>query len=87
MNLQTRIKKIEERARVSEFCACANDPRYPRTETVYYEDGKPATDPQFLAGQLPPLPDVCPNCRRPIHKMTMIIDFVSSNIPKPEDAE
>lgn len=85
MKFQSRIKHVEQKLNIgaSEFCACAGDPRYTRAETVYWENGKPAT---YLALTDQTLPDVCEHCEKPIHKMTVIINFVESTIPKPVEA-
>jgi len=84
MNLKTRIKRIEAEIKVSEFCRCAGTRRF---EIVYYENGKPATPPELLKGCPAPIPDFCETCGKPTNKSTIIVDFVESNIPKPEGAK
>ncbi len=84
MNLKTRIEKVERRAKVSDFCICHGNPR---CESVYWEDGKPAICPELLAGKPPPIPDTCDVCGKPINKTLIIVDFISSTIPKPEGAK
>ena len=81
MNFESRIKHIEQMMKINapNFCACASDPKYAHTETIYYENGKPATSPDLTNHALP---DICETCAKPIHKMQIIIDFVDSKIPK-----
>lgn len=86
MKFESRIRHIEQQIKIhaSDFCACENDPKYPRTEIVYYENGKPANSPDLINKTLP---DVCEACAKPIHKMQIIIDFTDSKIPETEGAK
>ncbi len=83
MNLKARIEKVEKYAKVSDFCVCHGNPR---CVSVYWEDGKPSTRLQLKANRTP-IPDTCKVCGKPINKTTIIVDFVSPTMPKPEGAK
>jgi len=67
--------------KVGDFCRCAVNPR---SEIIYYEDGKPATSPGLIKDNSAPVPEVCPLCGKPINKLRLIVNVVKSHIPKPE---
>jgi len=81
MKFESRIKHIEQKieAITFDFCACVSNPKYPRTEIIYWRNGKPAADPDLINHTFP---DVCESCTKPIYKMTTIVDFTDSKIPK-----
>jgi ssDNA-binding Zn-finger/Zn-ribbon topoisomerase 1 len=71
MRLKNRLKKIEKQLNVSAFCGC---PDTPKLEFIERRDGEADTVITSVA-------DSCEQCRQPIEKQTIIIDYVKSKKP------
>lgn len=72
MNLRNRLKKLERAGDDSTVCEC-----YPqRNVEIYFADlsKKSNTSEPVLSGE--PVPDICPDCRKPIEKQQIIIQGV-----------
>ncbi len=72
MNLKSRLKKLEHSViDDSTVCAC-----YPQRNTETYTldlgEDAPLDSQPVLTGE--PVPDVCPDCRKPIEKTQIIIE-------------
>jgi hypothetical protein len=73
MNLKSRLKKLEHSViDDSTVCAC-----YPQRNTETYTrdlgEDAPLDSQPVLSGE--PVPDVCPDCRKPIEKHKIIIQL------------
>ncbi len=73
MNLKSRLKKLEHSViDDSTVCAC-----YPQRNTETYTldlgEDAPLDSQPVLTGE--PVPDVCPDCRKPIEKRKIIIQL------------
>ncbi len=72
MNLKNRLKKLERITDDSTVCEC-----FPQrnTETYMLDLGEdaPLDSQPVLSGK--PVPDVCPDCRKPIEKRKIILQL------------
>ncbi len=79
MNILTRLKKLEKgMLNNSTFCVC-----YPQIRTEVYladlsEDSE-SREP-VLSGK--PVPDVCPNCRKPTEKNQITVQICDASTPE-----
>jgi hypothetical protein len=71
MNIQNRLKKLEQVTNGGEFCAC-----FPKFIETYIQDlGEDAEHNEpVLSGK--PTPDVCPNCLKPTEKNSITVQLV-----------
>lgn len=82
MNIKQRINKIETRADSSGFCGC-KETRFCETYRQDLTSDAETTEPVPMSE---PVPDFCPRCGRAVDKKIIIVQFVESKIPKPEEA-
>ncbi len=78
MNIQNRLEKLEARTlgNDSEHCGCAS---FPLTET-YFQKGSDGV-PMANGKPMPPQPEMCADCRKPLDKQITIIQFVPAGGP------
>jgi ssDNA-binding Zn-finger/Zn-ribbon topoisomerase 1 len=72
MQLKNRLKKMEKQLNVSEFCGC---PDTPKLEFIERRGGE--TDTVITSS----VADSCEQCRKPIEKQIIVINYVKSQKP------
>lgn len=72
MNIKNRINKLESLSNVSSFCSCRN---IDKSEFYCSDFTEESTDPapQIIGDKV--IPDVCPQCGKPIEKSRTIIQL------------
>ncbi len=77
MNIKTRIKKLEKATNAGGFCACGQL----HTEIYLQNLGENATTNEpILSGE--PVPDVCPDCRKPTEKNKITVQICDASTPE-----
>lgn len=71
MNIKNRLKKLEKTTDGANVCECPNVRRYEWLMADLSED----SDTSELFQDSEPIPDVCPNCRKPIEKRQIILQL------------
>lgn len=72
MNIKSRLKKLETVTDSSTVCAC-----YPQRYETFSQDlgeDAPLDSQPILTSK--PVPDICPVCRKPTEKNSIVVQFV-----------